>query len=135
MSIIKHVTLKKIVAHDFRYDPRTNLFLILNSTTGCPLLCLDLYILNIIKMRYKYTDFLCQTLSMYGTEIAKPFVLSVCQICLVARSGAKSSRCYWLQVVHVAARVCKTLTVLQVCICRWSCITWIESTLEISSLI
>ena len=23
MSIIKHVTLQKIVAHDFRYDPRT----------------------------------------------------------------------------------------------------------------
>ena len=23
LSIIKHVTLKKIVAHDFRYDPRT----------------------------------------------------------------------------------------------------------------
>ena len=25
MSIIKHVTLQKIVAHDFRYDPRRNL--------------------------------------------------------------------------------------------------------------
>ena len=24
MSIIKHVTLQKIVAHDFRYDPRTS---------------------------------------------------------------------------------------------------------------
>ena len=24
MSIIKHVTLQKIVAHDFRYDPRRN---------------------------------------------------------------------------------------------------------------
>ena len=24
MSIIKHVTLQKIVAHDFRYDPRIN---------------------------------------------------------------------------------------------------------------
>ena len=24
MSIIKNVTLQKIVAHDFRYDPRTN---------------------------------------------------------------------------------------------------------------
>ena len=24
MSIIKHVTLQKIVAHDFRYDPRKN---------------------------------------------------------------------------------------------------------------
>ena len=23
LSIIKHVTLQKIVAHDFRYDPRT----------------------------------------------------------------------------------------------------------------
>ena len=26
MSIIKHVTLQKIVAHDFRYDPRTYVF-------------------------------------------------------------------------------------------------------------
>ena len=25
LSIIKHVTLQKIVAHDFRYDPRTYL--------------------------------------------------------------------------------------------------------------
>ena len=25
MSIIKHVTLQKIVAHDFRYDPRKNI--------------------------------------------------------------------------------------------------------------
>ena len=24
MSIIKHATLQKIVAHDFRYDPRSN---------------------------------------------------------------------------------------------------------------
>ena len=24
MSIMKHVTLQKIVAHDFRYDPRNN---------------------------------------------------------------------------------------------------------------
>ena len=24
LSIIKHVTLQKIVAHDFRYDPRRN---------------------------------------------------------------------------------------------------------------
>ena len=24
MSIIKHVTLQKIVAHDYRYDPRSN---------------------------------------------------------------------------------------------------------------
>ena len=26
MSIIKHVTLQKIVVHDFRYDPRTSRF-------------------------------------------------------------------------------------------------------------
>ena len=26
LSIIKHVTLQKIVAHDFRYDPRTSVF-------------------------------------------------------------------------------------------------------------
>ena len=28
MSIIKHVTLQKIVAHDFRYDPRTYVWLL-----------------------------------------------------------------------------------------------------------
>ena len=31
MSIIKHVTLQKIVAHDFRYDPR-NLFFTVRVT-------------------------------------------------------------------------------------------------------
>ena len=34
MSIIKHVTLQKIVAHDFRYDPRTVVGYQLSSLYG-----------------------------------------------------------------------------------------------------
>ena len=34
MSIIKHVTLQKIVAHDFRYDPRIKNSNFHNKTTG-----------------------------------------------------------------------------------------------------
>ena len=33
MSIIKHVTLQKIVAHDFRYDPRICVYF--NARTFC----------------------------------------------------------------------------------------------------
>ena len=35
MSIIKHVTLQKIVAHDFRYDPRINI----TQMHHCVMLC------------------------------------------------------------------------------------------------
>ena len=34
MSIIKHVTLQKIVAHDFRYDPRVLTLCLLALTAG-----------------------------------------------------------------------------------------------------
>ena len=34
MSIIKHVTLQKIVAHDFRYDPRNIMCLLLPRVTA-----------------------------------------------------------------------------------------------------
>ena len=45
MSIIKHVTLQKIVAHDFRYDPRTftDVFMLnRNSTVSHMTLVTDL---------------------------------------------------------------------------------------------
>jgi len=35
LSIIKHVTLQKIVAHDFRYDPRNLEFLTLCKSKLC----------------------------------------------------------------------------------------------------
>ena len=43
MSIIEHVTLQKIVVHDFRYDPRN----IINRNMGHPLWCIisQLYVL------------------------------------------------------------------------------------------
>ena len=63
MSIIKHVTLQKIVAHDFRYDPRITVFLfcfkprsfngtipLRNSTS---LAACDAYKLTNISERYK----------------------------------------------------------------------------------
>jgi hypothetical protein len=31
LSLIKHVTLQKIVAHDFRYDPRTQILFVIES--------------------------------------------------------------------------------------------------------
>ena len=34
MSIMKHVTLQKIVAHDFRYDPRGNMRLSSSKTVN-----------------------------------------------------------------------------------------------------
>ena len=43
MSIIKHVTLQKIVAHDFRYDPRV-----------CVYVCVYIYIYTYIHI-YIYT--------------------------------------------------------------------------------
>ena len=41
MSIIKHVTLQKIVSHDFRYDPRIIFKKAWNSEDNCCTFSLD----------------------------------------------------------------------------------------------
>ena len=45
MSIIKHVTLQKIVAHDFRYDPRIK---VINICTG--FMCCDVWTVLLVMV-------------------------------------------------------------------------------------
>ena len=93
------------------------------------------YILNIITMQYHYNDFLCQTLSMYATDVAESFVRSVYPVCLVTRSDVNRSICSSLKVQCSAARVYKTVSVCLAFNCRWSDVTCIEYPYEASSLI
>ena len=41
MSIIKHVTLQKIVAHDFRYDPRIYSYIKRTAKSLCILILIN----------------------------------------------------------------------------------------------
>ena len=50
MSIIKHVTLQTIVAHDFRYDPRINPMLVGNLEASS---LLKSVMISTIKAGYK----------------------------------------------------------------------------------
>ena len=78
------------------------------------------YILNIITMQYHYNDFLCQTLSMYATDVAKSFVRSVYPACLAIRSDVNRSICWSLKVQYSAARVYKPVSVCLAFNCSWS---------------
>ena len=72
MSIIKHVTLQKIVAHDFRYDPRILADEPENCTTGGRNSREDHRLINISRMDLNNLHAECRKQKNEGMATQKP---------------------------------------------------------------